>query len=266
MVGPETPLAAGIVDDLNAAGIKAFGPSKAAGAARRLQGFHQGAVHAPINIPTARLWPLHRCRRREGLYPRAGRADRGQGRRAGRRQGRRRRDDDGGGARRRRHDVRRRSWRRRRRSRDRGIHAGRGSLSSSRCATARHALPLATAQDHKRVFDGDKGPNTGGMGAYSPAPVDDATAIYARVMDEIIMPTLRAHEARRARRYKGVLYAGVMVTERGPETGRIQRPLRRSGMPGADAADDVGHRAGAARLRDGQLKNFDPALVSTMPR
>ena len=58
-----------------------------------------------------------------------------------------------------------------------------------------HALPLATAQDHKRVFDGDQGPNTGGMGAYSPAPVM-TEAICARVMDEIIQPTLTAMAAR----------------------------------------------------------------------
>jgi phosphoribosylamine--glycine ligase len=78
-----------------------------------------------------------------------------------------------------------------------------------------HALALATAQDHKRAFDGDRGPNTGGMGAYSPAPVM-TEAICARVMDEMIMPTLRALQAM-GTPYKGVLYAGVMVTEQGPK-------------------------------------------------
>ena len=77
------------------------------------------------------------------------------------------------------------------------------------------ALPLASAQDHKRAFDGDKGPNTGGMGAYSPAPIIDA-AMSARVMDEIVLPTLRAMQAMGAP-YKGVLYAGLMMTADGPK-------------------------------------------------
>ncbi len=77
------------------------------------------------------------------------------------------------------------------------------------------ALPLATAQDHKRAFDGDKGPNTGGMGAYSPAPIID-DAMSARVMAEIIDPTLRAMKAMGAP-YKGVLYAGLMITAEGPK-------------------------------------------------
>jgi len=78
-----------------------------------------------------------------------------------------------------------------------------------------HALELATAQDHKRAFDGDHGPNTGGMGAYSPAPVM-TEALCAQVMDEMIMPTLRALSAM-GTPYKGVLYAGVMVTAQGPK-------------------------------------------------
>jgi len=77
------------------------------------------------------------------------------------------------------------------------------------------ALPLVTAQDHKRVGDGDTGPNTGGMGAYSPAPIMDE-AMCKRTMDEIIHPTIRAM-AERGMPYKGVLYAGLMITEKGPE-------------------------------------------------
>jgi phosphoribosylamine--glycine ligase len=71
------------------------------------------------------------------------------------------------------------------------------------------ALPLATAQDHKRAFDGDKGPNTGGMGAYSPAPIM-TPSLCAQVMEEIIMPTVRAMQAR-GTPFKGVLYAGLMI-------------------------------------------------------
>jgi phosphoribosylamine--glycine ligase len=77
------------------------------------------------------------------------------------------------------------------------------------------ALPLAAAQDHKRVGDGDTGPNTGGMGAYSPAPVVTA-AMAGRVMDEIIVPTLRAMKDMGCP-YRGVLYAGLMITESGPK-------------------------------------------------
>jgi phosphoribosylamine--glycine ligase len=72
-----------------------------------------------------------------------------------------------------------------------------------------NALPIGTAQDHKRAFDGDIGPNTGGMGAYSPAPVLTG-AIAQRAMDEIILPTI-AEMARRGTPYQGVLYAGLMI-------------------------------------------------------
>ena len=76
-------------------------------------------------------------------------------------------------------------------------------------------LPIGTAQDHKRAFDGDAGPNTGGMGAYTPAPVITAD-MEKRIMDEIINPTIRGAAAD-GRPYKGVLYAGLMITEKGPE-------------------------------------------------
>jgi phosphoribosylamine--glycine ligase len=77
------------------------------------------------------------------------------------------------------------------------------------------ALALATAQDHKRVGDGDTGPNTGGMGAYSPAPVM-TEAMSRRTMDEIIRPTVEGM-ARRGTPFKGVLFLGVMITRDGPK-------------------------------------------------
>ena len=70
-------------------------------------------------------------------------------------------------------------------------------------------LPLPTSQDHKPIFDDDKGPNTGGMGAYSPAPVVDRH-IHKRVMEEVMIPVVRAMAAE-GRPYKGVLYAGLMI-------------------------------------------------------
>jgi phosphoribosylamine--glycine ligase len=80
-----------------------------------------------------------------------------------------------------------------------------------------HALPLATSQDHKRLRDGDVGPNTGGMGAYSPAPVV-TPEIHARVMREIIQPTIQGM-ARDGTPYSGFLYAGLMIDRAGnPKT------------------------------------------------
>ncbi len=78
-----------------------------------------------------------------------------------------------------------------------------------------HVLPLIAAQDHKRAFDDDKGPNTGGMGAYSPAPIFDV-AMQKRTMDEIILPTARAMAAN-GMPFKGVFYAGLMITAQGPK-------------------------------------------------
>jgi len=76
-------------------------------------------------------------------------------------------------------------------------------------------LPLAPAQDYKRALDGDAGPNTGGMGSYSPVPsVDDA--LYQRLVEEVVRPTV-AELVRRGIDYRGVLYAGLMLTDHGPE-------------------------------------------------
>ncbi len=77
------------------------------------------------------------------------------------------------------------------------------------------SLPLAPAQDYKRIGDGDSGPNTGGMGSYSPVPaLDDGS--YRRVVEEILRPTARAL-AKRGIRFRGVLYAGIILTEEGPK-------------------------------------------------
>ncbi len=76
------------------------------------------------------------------------------------------------------------------------------------------AIPFTAAQDHKAVYDGDKGPNTGGMGAYSPAPIVDA-AMSDRIMNEIINPTVKAMRDM-GRPFSGILFAGLMMTKTGP--------------------------------------------------
>lgn len=78
-----------------------------------------------------------------------------------------------------------------------------------------HILPLASSQDHKRVFDGDRGPNTGGMGAYSPAPVV-SPEVHRRILDEILKPLL-AGLKKKGVHYSGVIYVGLMITSDGPK-------------------------------------------------
>lgn len=129
-------------------------------------------------------------------------------------------------------------------------------------------LPLAGAQDHKRVGDGDTGPNTGGMGAYSPAPVLDQ-AMQDRVMAEIVEPTARAMATEGAP-YVGVLYAGLMI---GPEGPQLIEYNCRFGDPECQVlmmrmkSDLLPALLAAA---DGQLSNFtlqwhdDPALTVVM--
>jgi phosphoribosylamine--glycine ligase len=77
------------------------------------------------------------------------------------------------------------------------------------------AIPFGAAQDHKRAYDGDKGPNTGGMGAYSPAPVF-TSAVEAETMERIILPTVRGMAAE-GRPFRGVLFAGLMISPDGPK-------------------------------------------------
>jgi phosphoribosylamine--glycine ligase len=119
----------------------------------------------------------------------------------------------------------------------------------------RNAAPIALAQDHKRAFDGDRGPNTGGMGAYSPAPVM-TPQMSQRTMEEIVLPTVRAMKAMGAP-YKGVLFAGLMISDAGPkliefnarfgdpETQVLMLRLRSDLVPALLASCD------------GQLKSFD---------
>ena len=78
-----------------------------------------------------------------------------------------------------------------------------------------HILPMASSQDHKRVFDNDHGPNTGGMGAYSPAPIV-TRAIHERILRDILAPLLAGLKKKEIR-YRGVIYVGLMITKEGPK-------------------------------------------------
>ncbi len=214
VVGPEAPLVAGLVDRLGHAGIKAFGPSGAAAMLEGSKGFVKDLC-TKHGIPTAEYGRFvdpgsAKSFVREAGAPIVVKAD--------------------------------------------GLAAGTGvpvatTLSEAEAAIdaimvekrfgaagdslvieellegeeasffalvdGQSALALASAQDHKRVGEGETGPNTGGMGAYSPAPVM-TPEMEARVMDEIIGPTVAAMKAE-GQPYKGVLYAGLMITESGPQ-------------------------------------------------
>jgi phosphoribosylamine---glycine ligase len=213
MVGPEAPLAAGIVDDLAAAGIKAFGPSKAASQLESSKGFTKDLCRA-ANIPTAAYERFRDADAAKAYIRKHGapivvKAD---GLAAGKGVVVAMTLDEAEGA------------------IDMMLDGGFGAAGAEAVVEeflegeeasffvlcdGDHALPLAAAQDHKRAFDGDQGPNTGGMGAYSPASVM-TDAMIARTMDEIIYPTLRAMKAK-GMPYKGVLFAGLMITNDGPK-------------------------------------------------
>ena len=213
VIGPEAPLVAGLADDLAAAGIAAFGPGKIAAQLEGSKGYTKDLC-AEADIPTAAYGRFdNACAALDYLdtqtAPIVIKAD--------------------------------------------GLAAGKGVIIAEDMKTAKaavedifdgafgdagaelvieefmtgeeasffvlcdgeNALPLATAQDHKRVGDGDTGPNTGGMGAYSPAAIMTPTLID-EAMTKIITPTLAAM-ARRGAPYRGVLYAGLMLTPDGPK-------------------------------------------------
>ena len=214
VVGPEAPLVAGLVDDLAAAGIRAFGPTRAAARLEGSKAFTK-ELCARHGIPTAAFARFSdpeaaKAYIRERGAPIVVKAD--------------------------------------------GLAAGKGvvvaadvaeaeaaveaMLSGGALGAAGHevviedclvgeeaslfalcdgtrAIPLGTAQDHKRAYDGDRGPNTGGMGAYSPATVL-TPELEARVMAQIVTPTLAAlREA--GTPFTGVLFAGLMITHEGPQ-------------------------------------------------
>ncbi|AZO42265.1 phosphoribosylamine--glycine ligase [Mesorhizobium sp. M7D.F.Ca.US.005.01.1.1] len=213
VVGPEGPLVAGIADDLRAQDIRVFGPSKAAAQLEGSKGFTKDLC-ARSNIPTAAYGRFSDLASAKAYLEKTGapiviKAD--------------------------------------------GLAAGKGvtvamTLDEARAALdacfdgsfgaagaevvveefmtgeeasffclcdGTTALPFGTAQDHKRVGDGDTGPNTGGMGAYSPAPVM-TPELVERTMREIIEPTMRGM-AELGAPFSGVLFAGLMITDKGPK-------------------------------------------------
>jgi len=261
VVGPEGPLCAGIVDDLEAAGIKTFGPNKWAARLEGSKGFTKDLCKAN-NIPTAAYQRFKQAAAAKD-YVRAKGAPivvKADGLAAGK------------GV------VVAETVAEAEAAIDMMFGSGPGSALGTPASTpvweivieeclvgeeasffalcdGETALPLASAQDHKRAFDGDKGPNTGGMGAYSPAPIMTAE-MTRRTMDEIIVPTMRAMKAIGAP-FKGVLFAGLMITAKGPQL--IEYNVR-FGDPECQVMmlrlmSDLLPALIAAR--DGQLKTFD---------
>lgn len=210
VIGPEAPLVAGLADDLEAAGIKVFGPSRAAARLEGSKGFTKDLC-AEYGIPTAsyrRFADAHAAEAyvKTQALPIVVKADglaggKGVTVAASRDEAEAAIDACFAGALGAQVVI------------EEFLEGEEASFFALVDGTA--ALPLATAQDHKRAFDGDKGPNTGGMGAYSPAPIM-TPALCARVMEEIVIPTVRAMRAR-GTPFKGVLYAGLMIKDGAPK-------------------------------------------------
>lgn len=213
VIGPEAPLVAGLADTLAAAGIAAFGPSKEAAQLEGSKGYTKDLC-AQANIPTAAYGRFDNAQAAHDYLasqsaPIVVKAD---GLAAGKgviiaetlQQAHEAIDDIFGGA----------------------FGQAGAELVIEEFLTGEeasffvlcdgeNALPMATAQDHKRVGDGDTGPNTGGMGAYSPASIM-TPALVEQTMQDIILPTMKAMAARGAA-YRGVLFAGLMLTPQGPK-------------------------------------------------
>ncbi|MGE5562316.1 MAG: phosphoribosylamine--glycine ligase [Bacillota bacterium] len=206
VVGPEAPLVAGVADALREAGIAVFGPNAAAARLEGSKGFTKDLCRAN-NIPTAAYVRVDRAADAKAALGSFGipvviKADglaAGKGVTVAMTRGEAEAAIDA---------------------------AGDGPLviedflqgeeaSLFALVDGATAVPLASAQDHKRVGEGDTGPNTGGMGAYAPAPVL-TPELEARAMDEIVRPTARALAAA-GTPFSGVLYAGLMLTADGPK-------------------------------------------------
>ncbi|HVD83439.1 MAG TPA: phosphoribosylamine--glycine ligase [Bradyrhizobium sp.] len=266
VVGPETPLAAGMVDDLASAGIRAFGPSKQAAQLEASKGFAK-ELCSEFGIPTGAYGRFTNAD--EALaYVRAKGAPivvKADGLAAGK------------GV------VVAKSLREAEEAIakmfDGAFGAAGAEVVIEEFLTGREisffalsdgdtAIPLASAQDHKRAFDHDEGPNTGGMGAYSPTPLV-TVEIHAEIMAKIIVPTVNGMKAR-GTPFRGVLYAGVMLTPDGP---KLFEYNVRFGDPECQVlmlrmmSDIVPALLASC---DGQLKNFDlrwfdePALTVVM--
>jgi phosphoribosylamine---glycine ligase len=253
VVGPDAAVAAGVVDDLNAADIKAFGPTKAAARLESSKTFTK-ELCAEHNIPTAAYEHFTDAENAK-KYIRAQGAPivvKADGLAAGKGVVVAQTVDEALAA----VDMM-----------FGGVFGASGAevvieefmmgeeASFFALCDGEHALPLATAQDHKAAYDGDTGPNTGGMGAYSPAPVM-TDALCQRVMDEMIYPTLRALKAM-GTPYQGVLFAGIMVTKDGP---KLVEYNARFGDPECQVLmmrmkSDV--LPALIACADGQLRHFD---------
>jgi len=251
VVGPEAPLVAGVADALRKAGIAVFGPNAAAAQLEGSKGFTKDLCRAN-GIPTADYVRLESAAEARAQLNRFGlpvviKAD--------------------------------------------GLAAGKGvtvAMTSAEAEAAINAIgdaplvieeflqgeeaslfalvdgetavPLASAQDHKRVGEGDTGPNTGGMGAYSPAPILTAE-LERRAMDEILRPTARAM-AEAGTPFSGVLYAGLMLTADGPKL--IEYNVR-FGDPECEAIMPLieGDFAGLLHaVASGKLAEIDPPRLS----
>lgn len=209
VVGPEAPLVIGMVDHLEANGFACFGPSKAAAQLEGSKGFMKDLC-AKYGIPTAAYGRFRDAATAEAFIRKHGapivvKAD---GLAAGKGVTVAMTLDEALEA-------------------SKGLFTEQGAeavieefldgeeVSFFVLVDGKHALALASAQDHKRVGDGDTGPNTGGMGAYSPATVF-TPALQQQVMEQIILPTVNGMIAE-GTPFKGVLFAGLMLTKDGPK-------------------------------------------------